>query len=150
MEPKYTTLNRDDKIREIHKGYSDKIINEREKIVLLRKANGRTIQEIADEMGCTKQNISVLKCRAERYLKKGERKKRGRPKGSFKKMPEEYVIKLSRRERDSLLSSRDIKAAIMNAEARSHPYWTHAMVNVLDQIAEQNINTVTVKEEELF
>ena len=64
-------------------------------------------------------------------------------------MPQEYVVKLTRRQRDALVKTRALKELIMTAEANEHPYWTYCLVELLEQIAEQN-NTVTIQENELI
>jgi hypothetical protein len=60
-------------------------------------------------------------------------------------MPEEYTVKLTKRQK-SALRNKGLKAMIMEAERKDQPYWTHCLMVVLDQIADQN-NTVTVLEE---
>lgn len=61
-------------------------------------------------------------------------------------MPEEYVIKLNRREKDSFKCS-TFQEFLMKAESNGHPYWTHSIKNIIEQINEQN-NTQNKKEEE--
>ena len=121
------------------------LLNEQEKLVLLKRNDGLTFNEIASQMGCTKQWISKVNERANKILENGERPKRGRP----KLMPQEYVVKLTRRQRDALVRTRALKELIMTAEANEHPYWTYCLVDLLEQIAEQN-NTVTIQEGELI
>lgn len=52
-------------------------------------------------------------------------------------MADEYVIKLTPRMRDSL-KNKDIQKWLIEAEKSTHPYWTHVMSDVIEQICEQN------------
>tara|TARA_B100000902_G_C27177854_1_gene847307 strand:- start:253 stop:468 length:216 start_codon:yes stop_codon:yes gene_type:complete len=61
-------------------------------------------------------------------------------------MPEEYVIKLTQREKDSLKCS-TFQEFLIKAESEGHPYWTHSIKNIIEQINEQN-NTKQEQEEE--
>jgi hypothetical protein len=53
-------------------------------------------------------------------------------------MPDEYTVKLTRRQRDSLKDD-GLKAMLMEAEAKAHPYWTHTVMVLIDQVLEQNV-----------
>ena len=54
-------------------------------------------------------------------------------------MPDEYVIKLTQREKDSL-KCKTFQEFLIKAESNGHPYWTHAIKNITEQIHEQNNN----------
>ena len=55
-------------------------------------------------------------------------------------MPDEYVIKLTRRQRDSL-KAEDLKTMIKEVGAKSHPCWAHALMALLDQVLDQNVES---------
>lgn len=61
-------------------------------------------------------------------------------------MPEEYVIKITQREKDSFKCP-TFQEFLIKAEASSHSYWTHSIKNIIEQINEQN-NTKTQEQEE--
>ena len=109
------------------------ILNEREMSILLKQEDGYSLTKIGTDMGLSKQRIAQMRDRGERIVRTGVRPKRGRP----AQMPEEYVVKLTRRQKDAL-RNKGLANMIMEAEAKDSPYWTHCLMVVLDQIAEQN------------
>jgi hypothetical protein len=132
-------------IKRVYSAQTNGLLTEQEKRVLLKRWDGLTFNQIAKDIGCTKQRVSQINERAKKIMESGKRPKRGRP----RLMPQEYVVKLNRRQRDALVRNRSLKEFIMTAEADQHPYWTHCLVDLLEQIADQN-NTVTVQEDELI
>ena len=52
-------------------------------------------------------------------------------------MPDEYVIKLTPREKHSLKAD-SLQQWLVKAEGELSPYWTHTLSNVIEQIHEQN------------
>ena len=52
-------------------------------------------------------------------------------------MPEEYVIKVTKRDKDSLRHP-SLQSFLVKAEAAGAPYWTHTISNIIEQIYEQN------------
>jgi len=110
------------------------ILNERELSILLKKEEGYSLTQIGSDMGLSKQRVAQMRDRGERIVRNGERPKRGRP---SQQMPEEYTIKLTRRQKDAL-RNKGLAKMIMEAEAKDSPYWTHCLMVVLDQIADQN------------
>jgi len=120
-------------IRRVEDAHKTGIINKREKEVLIRNEEGVSMAAIGSEMGLSRQRIAQIKNRGERIVRTGKPPKKGRPPA----MPEEYVIKLTRRQKDAL-RNKGLREMILKAEAESHPYWTHCLASVLDQIADQN------------
>ena len=128
-------------IKRIKDAHISGLLNTNEYHVLLKRQDGYTLTKIGRDLGLSKQRIFQLFNRGTSILSLGKRPKRGRPIS----MPEEYVIKLTRRQKGAL-RNKGLRDMIMEAEKVDHPYWTHCLMVVLDQIAEQN-NTVTVLEE---
>ena len=60
-------------------------------------------------------------------------------------MPEEYVIKITKRDKDSLRHP-SLQTFLVEAEAAGAPYWTHTISNIIEQVYEQN-NRETEEEE---
>ena len=122
---------------EIHEGHKRGLLTSQEKLVLLKREDGWTFQHIADEYRYTLRYAEQVAQRAGKILQEGKRPHLGHPPTP---MPDEYVLKLTRRQRDAL-KSEDLKAMIMEAEAKSHPYWTRALMALLDQIMDQNVES---------
>ena len=120
---------------EIHQGAKTGLLTSQEKLILLRREDGWTYQHIANEYGYTKQYAVQVAQRGSEILRSGKRPKLGRPP---KPMPEEYTVKLTRRQRDSL-KDEGLKAMLLEAEAKAHPYWTHTCMVLIDQVLEQNV-----------
>jgi hypothetical protein len=119
------------------------ILDDREKSILLKQEDGYSLTQIGSDMGLSKQRIAQMRDRADLIVRTGKRPKRGRP----AQMPEEYTVKLTRRQKDAL-RNKGLAKMIMEAEAKDSHYWTHCLMVVLDQIADQN-NTKR-KESELL
>ncbi len=128
-------------IKRVQDAHTCGLLNAKELAVLLKRENGYTLTQIGRDIGLTKQRVAQIFERGNRIVRAGSKPKRGRPTS----MPEEYIVKLTKRQKNAL-RNKGLKAMIMEAEGRDHPYWTHCLVEVLDQIADQN-NTVTVLEE---
>ena len=122
---------------EIHEGHKRGLLTSQEKLVLLRREDGWNFQHIADEYGYTQQYAAEVAQRAGGILRSGKRPRLKRPP---KPMPDEYVIKLTRRQRDSL-KAEDLKTMIKEVGAKSHPCWAHALMALLDQVLDQNMES---------
>tara|TARA_Y100000361_G_scaffold144874_1_gene153430 strand:- start:276 stop:731 length:456 start_codon:yes stop_codon:yes gene_type:complete len=121
-------------IKRIKRSHKVGLLTDPEKDVLVRRAEGETLSSIGLDMMLTRQRIDQISKRAEAVVRTGKRPKRGRP----AKMPDEYVIKLTQRQKDAL-GNKDISRLISWGEEEfDFPYWTHCLMIVLDQIAEQN------------
>lgn len=120
-------------IKRVEDAHKKGIINKREKEVLVLIEEGVSMAAIGRDLRLSRQRIAQMKNRGERIVRTGKPPKKGRPPA----MPEEYVIKLTRRQKDSL-RNKGLREMILKAEAESQPYWTHCLMSVLDQIAEQN------------
>jgi hypothetical protein len=128
-------------VMRVHNAHASGILNTKELSILLKREDGYTLTQIGADLGLTKQRVAQLFYRGNMIVRTGSRPKRGRP----PLMPEEYTVKLTKRQK-SALRNKGLKAMIMEAERKNQPYWTHCLMVVLDQIADQN-NTVTVLEE---
>jgi hypothetical protein len=50
---------------------------------------------------------------------------------------DEYTVKLTPRMKDSLKSD-SLQRWLVRAEADGHPYWTHTIAQIIEQVCEQN------------
>jgi hypothetical protein len=129
-------------IKRVKTAHAGGLLSDKEKVVLLKREDGYTLTSIGADMGVSKQRVAQLFERGNKIVRTGHRPKRGRP--AF--MPEEYVVKLTQRQKDAL-RSKGIRRMILEAETKDHPYWTHCLVDLLDQVAEQNNTETNVKKE---
>ena len=120
-------------IQRVEAAHKEGILDDRCKDVLIKIEAGYSMAVIGSELGLSRQRVKQIKDMSERRVRTGKRETRGRP----KQMPEEYVIKLTRRQKDSL-RNKGLKQMILDAENKDAPYWTYSLMVVLDQIAEQN------------
>ena len=127
-------------IKRVKTAHEDGLLSDKEKVVLLKREDGYTLTSIGADMGLSKQRVAQISDRGNMIVRTGQRPKRGRP--AF--MPEEYVVKLTQRQKDAL-RSKGSRKMILEAETKDHPYWTHCLVDLLDQIAEQNNRETNVK-----
>lgn len=117
------------------------LLSAKEMSILLKREYGHTYIQIGRGINLSKQRVAQIYERGSKIVRTGIRPKRGRP----PLMAEEYTVKLTKRQKLAL-RNKGLKSMIMEAERKDQPYWTHCLMVVLDQIADQN-NTVTVLEE---
>jgi hypothetical protein len=60
-------------------------------------------------------------------------------------MASEYIISLTPRQRDSLLDE-GLQRWLVGVEGNGHPYWTHTIAQVIEQILNQNNNEEPINE----
>ena len=60
---------------------------------------------------------------------------------------EEYTVKLTPRMKDSLRGA-GLQQWLIKAEADGHPYWTHTLSRMIEQVCEQNNVTPLHNEDE--
>jgi len=118
----------------VESAHKSGVLDDREKSILIKQECGYSLTQIGSDMGLSKQRVAQMRDRGERIVRTGERPKRGRP---SQQMPEEYTVKLTQRQKDAL-RNKGLAKMIMEAEAKDSPYWTHCLMVVLDQIADQN------------
>jgi hypothetical protein len=110
-------------------------LTEKERIVLLGRASGRTLESIGNEMGCTKQWISYIEIRANAKLDKSYR---GKARANAE-TEHEYTLMLTPMEKRAIMKSREMRKL---AKAGSL-YQRRAVLQIIMAITEYDDETTT-------
>jgi hypothetical protein len=82
-------------------------LTEKERIVLLGRALGKTLESLGSEIGCTKQGVAYIEIRANAKIDKSYRGV-GKPRANAE-AEHEYTLKLTPREKQGLMKSRELR-----------------------------------------